>query len=138
MSSTERRWRTAGLVAAGLVLVYSVLITAAVLLGLLTAALTYLFGWTVGRNGPRGHVERMGRRRSLLAAGVGVATVAYAVVVGRPLLGLSLALLGWALAWLTAPDGPLARLVRWVRAAREDLRTVRDAVVDDAGPSADD
>jgi len=138
MPSTERRWRTAGVVVAVLVLAYSVLVAAQLLLGLLTAVLAYFFGWTVGRAGPERLIERMGSGRATLTAVFAVVAVGYAVVVvTRPLLGLFLALLGWTLAWLTAPDGPLARLVRWVLAARDDLRAVRERLVDDP-PAADD
>ena len=68
---------------------------------------------------------------------VGVA--GYALVVTSALLyGLLGALLVFLGSWLTAPNGPLVRLVRWLLAARDDLREVRDAVVANDVQSSDD
>lgn len=133
MPSTERTWRTAGTAVALAVLCYAALITAQLLLGTLTAVLAYLAGWTLGRVGPGPLVARMGPLRATVTGFFGVATVGYGVVVvERPLLALALALLVFALSWLTAPEGPLVRLFRWVLAVRADLRAIREAVDDGA------
>lgn len=142
MPSTERTWRTVGAAVALVVLCYATLITAQLLLGTLTAVLAYLTGWTLGRVGPAGLVGRMGSGRATAVVVLGAAGAGYAVaVVERPLFGLSLALLLFAVAWLTAPDGPLVRAARWLRAARDDLRAVRTALTDGeetASESTDD
>lgn len=138
MPSSKQPWRTAGTAVALLVLCYAVLIVGKLLVGLLTAVLAYVVGWTLDRVGTGQLVARMGPLRAAVTGVFGVATVGYGVVVvERPLLALALALLGFVLAWLTAPDGPLARLARWALAAREDLRVVRERLVDDDQPPAE-
>lgn len=68
-----------------------------------------------------------------------VRVAGYALVVTSALLyGLLGALLVLLGVWLTAPNGPLVRLVRWLLAARDDLCKVRDAVVANDVQSSDD
>jgi hypothetical protein len=138
MPSTERAWQAAGAVVTALVLAYAALVSGQLLLGLLTAGLAYLAAWTLGRVGPRTVVARMGRPWAAVTGLLALAPLGYgAVVVGAPLLGLFVALLVAHAAWLVAPDGPLVRAVRWVLAARADLRAIREAVEGER-QSADD
>lgn len=139
MPSIDRPVRTAGAVLAVLVLAYALVVVQAILLGVVVAGTAYGTAVLVSVASSDGVVAEMGRTRAAVTGVLAVGVVAYAlVVVGQPLVGLFLAVLGSLLSWLTAPDGPLARLVRWVLAVRDDLRTVRDRLADDSGPATDD
>ena len=88
---------------------------------------------------PDGVVADMGRTRASVTALVIAAIVGYALVIASSLLlGLVAAAVVFVGSWLTAPNGPLVRLVRWLLAARDDLREVREAVAPDDLPSDDD
>jgi MFS family permease len=120
------RTRSVAALAVAVVLAYALVVAAQILLGLIAATLLgtlVLFADRIARD--------LGRRRglvvALLAAGLfGGVTVAAA----SPLPGLIVAGLLALGAWLLAPRGPVARLVRWLRAAREDLRAIRAATAD--------
>jgi hypothetical protein len=136
MPSTESTWRAVGAAGVLLTYLYALVVSAQILLGTLVAALWYLLAWTVRRVGPREMLARTGRRRAAAVGVVALAAGAYgAAGLGDPLVGALFALLVVALGWLTAPDGPLVRLVRWVLDARDDLRAVREAV--ERGPGDD-
>jgi hypothetical protein len=131
MPSPQRTWRVAGAVVAVAALVYALVIAGQILLGVVAAGLVYGTALLVSVTSPDGVVADMGRTRAAVTALVAVGVVAYAVVIASTLLlGLLAAFLVFLGSWLTAPNGPLARLVRWLLAAREDLRTVRDAVTE--------
>lgn len=139
MPSVERPLRTAGAVLAVLTLVYALAIAGQILLGVIVAGMVYGTAFLVSAASSDGVVAEMGRPRAVVTGVVAVGVVAYSlVVVGRVLLGLFVAIFAVLLSWLTAPSGPLARFIRWLLAARDDLREVRDAVVSHDAPSGDD
>ncbi len=120
------RTRPLAALAVAVVLAYALVIAGQILLGLIAATLLgtlVLFADRIARD--------MDRRRrlvvGLLAAGLfGGVTVATA----SPLPGLIAASLLALGGWLLAPRGPIARLVRWLRGARDDLRAIRAATAD--------
>jgi MFS family permease len=121
------RTRSLAAAAVAVVLAYALLVTARVLLGLIAAALfgtLVLFGDRIARD-----VDRRRRRIvGLVAAGLFVGVT---VVTASPLPGLIAASLFGLGGWLLAPRGPVARLIRWLRGARDDLRAIRAAVEDE-------
>ena len=138
MPSTQRT-ASVGVVVAALVLAYALLVAGQILLGVLVAGAVYGTALLVSVASRDGVVAEMGRLRAAVTGVLVVGIVAYGIViVGQILLSLFLAALVFLLSWLTAPDGPLVRLVRWVLAARDDLRTIRDRLTDDSGAAADD
>jgi MFS family permease len=127
------RTRPVAALAVAVVLAYALVVAAQILLGAIAAALLgtlVLFADRIARDLDR-------RRRlvvALLAVGLfGGVTVAAA----SPLPGLIAASLLALGAWLLAPRGPIARLVRWLRDARDDLRAIRAATVDGESPERD-
>jgi hypothetical protein len=138
MPSTQRT-ASVGSVVAAFVLAYALLIAGQLLLGVLVAGLFYGTALLVSVASPDGVVADMGAVRAAVTALLAVGVAGYAFAVADALLpGLIVALLVFLASWLTAPDGPLVRLARWVLAAREDLAAVREAIPADEGPSADD
>ncbi len=138
MPSTARSVRTAGAALAALVLAYALVFVQEIVLGVVVAGLFYGTALLVSVANRDGVVAEMGRLRAAVTGVLVVGVVAYGlVIVGQTLLSLFLAVLVFLLSWLTAPDGPLVRLVRWVLAVRDDLRTIRDRLTDDSGPAAD-
>lgn len=139
MPSTRRIWRTGGAVVAVVALVYALVIAGQILLGVIVAGAVYGTALLVSVVSPDGVVADMGRTRALVTGFVVVGIVAYAIVIASTLLlGLLAAFLVFLGSWLTAPNGPLARLVRWLLAVRDDLREVREAMEADDLPSDDD
>ena len=116
--------RAVAAVAAAVVLAYATLVATELLLGILAAGVLVLVvyaGDAIARD--------MDRTRTLVVGVLAVAAFGYFVVVGGSLLlGVLLGALVVLVGWVTAPRGPLARLARWIRDAREDLRVVRAAV----------
>lgn len=120
------RWRVAGSLLAVLVLAYSVVIAGDVLLGVLAAGLVYLLCWLVALVSPERVLADMGSTRAGVALVIAVLVLAYAFVIATQiLLGVVVATVVVFVAWLTAPNGPVVRTVRWVRSVREDLHAVR-------------
>jgi hypothetical protein len=139
MPSPKRIWRTGGAVVAVAVLVYALVIAGQILLGVIVAGVVYGTAFLVPVVSPDGVVADMGELRAVVTGLVCAGIVGYALVVaGTLLLGLAAAALVFVASWLTAPNGPLVRLVRWLLTAREDLREVREAIVADDLPSDDD
>ena len=139
MPSPQRTWRLAGAAVAVAALGYALVIAGQILLGVLVAGAVYGTALLVGFASPDGVVADMGRTRAVVTGLVAVGIVAYALVIaGSLLLGLVAALFVFLGSWLTASNGPLARLVRWLLAAREDLRAVREATEAGDLPSDDD
>jgi hypothetical protein len=139
MPSTRRTWRLGGAVVALVALVYALVIAGQILLGVIVAGVVYGTALLVPVVSPNGVVDDMGDRRAAVTGLVCAGIVGYALVVaGTLLLGLAAAALVFFGSWLTAPNGPIVRLVRWLLAARDDLREVRDAVAVDDLPSDDD
>lgn len=131
MPSTARRWRTVGAVVAVLALVYALLIAGQILLGVIAAGLVYGTALLVSVASPDGVVADMGEARAAVTGLVCAGVVGYALVIaGTLLLGLFAAVLVFLGSWLTAPNGPLGRFVRWVLDARDDLHDVSEAVTD--------
>lgn len=131
MPSDSNR-RVAAVVAA-LTLAYAVLITTELLLGLVAAGLlgvVVLFGNAIARD--------LDHRRWVAVNGLAVATLVALVVVGSaPLAGVAVGALVVLLGWVTAPRGPVARAVRWVRNLRADVRAIRRSVEADGDGGTD-
>ena len=129
MPSTDRAYRAVGGVLAVAALVYALVIAGQILLGVVVAAVVYGTAVIVSVTTADGVVTDMGRTRAAVTGLVAAGVVAYALVIaGTLLFGLLVAALVVLGSWTLAPNGPLARAVRWLFDARDDLRAVREAV----------
>lgn len=139
MPSPQRTWRLGGAVVAVVTLVYALVIAGQILLGVIAAGLVYGTAVLVSVASPDGVVADMGEARAAATGLLAVGITAYALVVASNLLlGLFAAVLVFLGSWLTAPNGPLVRLARWLLAARDDLREVKQAMEVGDLPSDDD
>lgn len=130
------RWHAGTGFLAVLVVAYATLVVGELLLGVITAGLVYLFGWLVALVSPERMLADMGTTRATVTAVVSLVTLLYAVVVATQLLlGVFVVALVVLVSWTTAPNGPIVRGVRWIRAVRDDLHAIRVATESDHGAS---
>ncbi|MFB6161504.1 MAG: hypothetical protein ABEJ61_10075 [Haloferacaceae archaeon] len=131
-------WHVGGGLLALLVVAYSTFVGGAFLIGVAAAGLVYLLGWLVALVSPERVAADMGGTRAKATAAVVLLVLAYAVVIAAQiLLGVVAATLVVFVSWVTAPNGPLVRGVRWIRAVRDDLHAVRVAVEDGGAAGRD-